>query len=136
MPKICEVYENQNEIIYLLEDLKGGELFSKIKSQLFYTEKTICFIMNQLISTLKYLHNLGIMHRDIKPENIILKYFDTLDICLIDYGFADYISNKNKIYEFCGTPGYIAPEILNRKSNYNEKVDIFSAGVILYIMYA
>lgn len=71
------------------------------------------------------------MHRDIKPENLILKDKDHLTIVLVDFGLAEYESNQNKIFTRCGTPGYVAPEVLNDLP-YDCKVDAFSAGVIFY----
>lgn len=73
------------------------------------------------------------MHRDIKPENLVLKNKETLEICLIDFGLSEFTNIDDINLIVCGTPGYVAPEMLNDEP-YNEKVDIFSAGVILYNM--
>jgi serine/threonine protein kinase len=79
------------------------------------------------------------MHRDIKPENLILENTDNMKVnwyiklVLADFGLSDHINNKNKIFTRCGTPGYVAPEILNDLP-YEAKVDVFSAGVIFYIL--
>jgi len=78
------------------------------------------------------LHSIGIMHRDLKPENIILKSENGFEIVIADFGFASF-KGKNLLFKRCGTPGYVAPEILEDRE-YDEKVDIFSAGVIFYIL--
>ena len=85
------------------------------------------------------MHEMGIMHRDIKPENIVLKDKKKLSsLALIDFGLATYVKQEKYIYYRCGTPGFIAPEIICRKkedlSQYSEICDIFSAGVIFYIL--
>ena len=84
-------------------------------------------------SAVEYLHSLGIIHRDIKPENLILKDDESNELKLADFGLADFILNEKKNFSRCGTPGYVAPEILKGKE-YNSTADVFSVGVILYIL--
>ncbi len=77
------------------------------------------------------------MHRDIKPENIITRYQgDIINLCIIDFGLATYVKDKFQLYKRCGTPGFVAPEILRLNDGdwYNEKCDIFSLGIIFYII--
>jgi len=73
------------------------------------------------------------MHRDIKPENLILRGDDSIELTLVDFGLAEYIDNKNRIFSRCGTPGYVAPEVL-ADYDYDGKCDVFSAGIICYII--
>ena len=74
------------------------------------------------------------MHRDLKPDNILLKSSSSLDLCLVDFGLADiYDSSNQYLFTKCGTPGFVAPEILNSLP-YGPKVDVFSAGIIMYGM--
>lgn len=89
--------------------------------------------MYKLLKSLEYLHSEGIVHRDIKPENILMKNHDNdEDFVIADFGLATFL--RNQILNICcGSPGYVAPEIL-RKSPYGTKVDIFSAGVIMYLL--
>ena len=79
------------------------------------------------------MHRLTIIHRDLKPENIIFKNTSNIDIGIVDLGFATYEKDYDKLFKRCGTPGYVAPEILNDRP-YNCKVDIYSCGIILYII--
>ena len=90
-------------------------------------------ILLQLLQGLYYMHSKRIMHRDIKPENIILKGTDSIDIGIVDLGFATREQDYKNLFVRCGTPGYVAPEILNDRE-YNCKVDIFSAGVVFYMV--
>ena len=97
--------------------------------------------MKCLIQGLLYLHKKGIMHRDLKPENMILKNKGDLEentLKIVDFGLSSYCDVDEYLFKRCGTPGYVAPEIINSSSKDNTKfcpkVDIFSAGVIFYIL--
>ena len=79
------------------------------------------------------MHSRRIIHRDLKPDNVILKDEDTIEVGLVDLGFATFEADYDKLFKRCGTPGYVAPEILADQP-YDCKVDIFSCGVILYIL--
>ena len=82
------------------------------------------------------MHSKRVIHRDIKPENIIFKGTqENIDIAVVDLGFATYEEDYRKLFVRCGTPGYVAPEVLNDK-DYTCKADVFSTGVIFYIMCA
>ena len=87
---------------------------------------------------MEYMHKHHIIHRDIKPENILLSSInDTTGIKLIDFGLATKLTSENANFKICGTPGYVAPEIINSEGEaiYDEKCDIFSCGAILYNLY-
>ena len=139
--KLEEIHESKNSIYLVLELLEGGELFNYISSRNKLTMKEVHRIMKCLLEALKYLDEKGIMHRDLKPENMILK--DKTDIVncqlkLVDFGLASFCDVDEYLFKRCGTPGYVAPEIINASSKnkikYNSVVDIFSAGVIFYIL--
>ena len=115
-----------------MELLTGGELFDRIVKKGNYTEKEACIIITKILTALTYLHSLGIMHRDLKPENLILRNENFFEVVIADFGLASFKSSK-LLFRRCGTPGYVAPEILE-DGEYDEKVDVFSAGVIFYIL--
>ena len=99
------------------------------------SEQDSAFIIRQLLSAITYCHSRGVVHRDLKPENILIDSVSKdgkILIKVIDFGAALFISPNGKITELLGTPYYIAPEVLF--GNYNEKCDIWSIGVILYIL--
>lgn len=93
-------------------------------------------MMNILLG-LNHCHDRKIMHRDLKPENLIIKDKNNLyDLKLIDFGLASFSNVDQYLFQRCGTPGYVAPEVINNRDDekYDEKVDIFSAGVIFYVL--
>ena len=132
--KLHSVYEGQNHVYFVLDLLSGGELFERIMEKGHYSERDTAALFVQIIRALSYLHSIGIMHRDIKPENLIFREKDSYELVLADFGLAEFANKKDKIFKRCGTPGYVAPEILNDKP-YDTKSDIFAAGVLLYIMF-
>ena len=112
--------------------MDGGDLYSKLKTDEVVNEEKVVYIASQILYGLDYMHSKGFIHRDLKPANIIFQDDKGFWLKIIDFGFA---MDKTKIYNLktCGTPGYIAPEIFYTE-NYCEKVDIFSFGVILFIL--
>ena len=138
-PNIIKVYEfySTDRYIYIINELcTGGELFNKIVEVKHFTESTACYIMRQLLSAVAYCHDKGVIHRDLKPENILIESSEEKDkeyfhIKIIDFGTCE-ILKKKKLTEQIGTSFYIAPEVL--KNGYNEKCDLWSCGVILYIL--
>jgi serine/threonine protein kinase len=132
--KLYEVYESATHICLVLELLHGGELFNKITKKGRYTERDASLLMKKLLDALEYLHQKGIMHRDIKLENLILKEVDNdIEIKIVDFGLATFCNQSEFLFRRCGTPGYVAPEVL-MDEKYDQKVDVFSAGVIMYIL--
>lgn len=135
--KLYEVFETESSIYLVLELLEGGELFQRIPFMKNYDNTDIKTLMKNLLSALSHLHERGIMHRDIKPDNILLETGkNDYDIRIADFGLAAFI-DEEILYKRCGTPGFIAPEIISYKEGdkmYNEKCDIFSAGLIFYIL--
>lgn len=91
-------------------------------------------VMRNLLQALEYLHSKGIVHRDLKPENLILASKENdYNLKIADFGLASFIAKGDLLYLRCGSPGYVAPELLEDKGYYC-KADVFSAGVILYVM--
>ncbi|CAK83504.1 unnamed protein product (macronuclear) [Paramecium tetraurelia] len=134
--QLYEVFEDSEKVYLIIDHLRGGDLFKKVQNSLEdYSEHVVQNLMNNILNSLKYLHAKNIIHRDIKPENMIFRTkSNMIDIVIADFGLSD-IYNENKIYLFqkCGTVGYVAPEVLKDQA-YNHKVDIFSAGVILFVL--
>ena len=138
-PNIMKVYEyfNTPDCFSIVSELcTGGELFKKIENNNL-SENVGKYVMKQLLSAVAFCHKNGIIHRDLKPENILLEeeeeatneYFT---IKVIDFGTSGKMKKGQKYNEVIGTPFYIAPEVLN--NNYDEKCDMWSCGVILYVM--
>ena len=108
-------------------------MFDRIVKKEFYSESDAQTVLRTLGGCIKYLHDRNIVHRDLKPENILLKSpTDDAAIKIADFGFARVVSPDGQ-KTACGTPGYVAPEILNGKP-YGLSVDVWSFGVISYIL--
>ena len=137
--KLYEVFESDHSVYLITEECFGGELFERILKRMkkndLYNEKEACKIMQQVIGAIEYCHNNGIVHRDLKPENLLYaKAGEEEDntIKIADFGLSRNIDNNKTLSSKVGTAYYVPPEILAGK--YNEKCDIWSAGVILYIL--
>nr|XP_033806399.1 serine/threonine-protein kinase DCLK1 isoform X1 [Geotrypetes seraphini] len=121
------------ELYLVMELVKGGDLFDAITSTNKYTERDASGMLYNLSSAIKYLHSLNIVHRDIKPENLLVyEHQDgSKSLKLGDFGLATMVDGP--LYTVCGTPTYVAPEII-AETGYGLKVDIWAAGVITYIL--
>lgn len=136
-PNIIKIFEYFMDDInyYVITELcAGGELYDQIYNIHNYNESDAATIMEQIFSVLSYLHEKGIVHRDLKPENILLESDDVNDLVIkiIDFGTSNYYDKKKKLTLKVGTPYYIAPEVLRKE--YNNKCDVWSAGVIMYVL--
>ncbi|KAM6942353.1 serine/threonine-protein kinase DCLK2 [Lycodopsis pacificus] len=130
---LIEEVDTPSELYLVMELVKGGDLFDAITSSAKYTERDACVMVYNLAGALKYLHSTNIVHRDIKPENLLVfEYPDgTKSLKLGDFGLATVV--EGPLYTVCGTPTYVAPEIIS-ESGYGLKVDVWAAGVITYIL--
>ncbi|CCI45719.1 unnamed protein product [Albugo candida] len=131
-------YFNEARHYYIVTPLcTGGELFDDLVKRKSYTEEDARCLMKKLACALVYVHNRGIVHRDLKPENILLKTSAPgAEVMIADFGFARFLrteSGNHRPGTACGTPGYVAPEVV-RGSSYGAEVDCWSLGVILYIL--
>ena len=130
--KIYETYETKKHICIVMEYICAGDLLSYIKKRSKLTESVSKYIFKQIILALKYIHSHNIIHRDIKLDNILIDLDNNIKIC--DFGVSKIIKKGDIMVEQCGTPAYIAPEILKNKGYEGFGVDIWSAGVVLYAM--
>ena len=132
---LVEVFDEPKKMNLVMELVTGGELFDKIVSKGSFNEKEAATTMATLCGALKYLHAKDIVHRDLKPENILLSdKSEKAVIKVADFGLARMVKNKDMMKTACGTPGYVAPEVLQNKGYSSGAVDLWSAGVILYIL--
>jgi len=126
---------NEPTFYYLVtEMMRGGELFDRIVAKTYYNEKEARDVCKILFEAISYCHAEGVAHRDLKPENLLLmSKTDDLTIKIADFGFAKKVTSDECLLTQCGTPGYVAPEIL-RGVPYGQKSDMWSLGVIAYIL--
>lgn len=131
--KMYEFFEDEKRYYIVTDICKGGELFDEIVARGKFSEQDASMLIKQVLSCINYCHVNHIVHRDLKPENILLeqnKEFDQIKI--IDFGTSLVFDENKKLDEKLGTPYYIAPEVLAK--NYGPKCDIWSCGVITYIV--
>jgi 5'-AMP-activated protein kinase, catalytic alpha subunit len=138
-PNIVQLYEvmaTKSKIYFVLEYVKGGELFSKIaKGRL--REDAARKYFQQLISAVDFCHSRGVYHRDLKPENLLLDENGNLKIS--DFGLSALAQSRRQdglLHTTCGTPAYVAPEVISRKGYDGAKIDTWSCGVILFVLMA
>jgi calcium/calmodulin-dependent protein kinase I len=133
---IClkDIYDTKTTFYIVTELVTGGELFDKIVEVGNYSEKDAAVLVQKMLSAIGYLHSLGIVHRDLKPENLLLKDgSDISEVKLADFGLSKIVGQKVMMQTACGTPGYVAPEVLQAQG-YGPEVDLWSIGVITYIL--
>jgi calcium/calmodulin-dependent protein kinase I len=131
--KLHEIFDEKNRFSMVMEIMTGGELFDRIVEKEHYSEKEAADTIRPIVDAIRYCHSMGIAHRDLKPENLLYATTDPNSIIKItDFGLAKVINN-DLMTTACGTPGYVAPEILTGKG-YDIAVDYWSIGVILYVM--
>ena len=135
--QLMEVFESKECVYLVMELATGGELYERIKMKGHLTEKESIRILQMVLDGVIYLHSKGITHRDLKPENLLF-YHPGQDskILITDFGFAKTATSaedKTLFTTWCGTPEYIAPELLCKKP-YTNSVDLWAIGVITYVM--
>lgn len=133
--KMHNIIENVDSVFIFLEVMKGGDLLHRIISKKMLSEKLSKLYFLQMVCAVKYLHDQNITHRDLKPENILLESTDDDTVIRIsDFGLSRYVHNESVMRTFCGTPLYLAPEVLKTggRGSYDRKVDIWSLGVVLF----
>ncbi|XP_048403839.1 calcium/calmodulin-dependent protein kinase type 1 isoform X2 [Stegostoma tigrinum] len=129
-----DIYESPTHLYLVMQLVSGGELFDRIVDKGFYTEKDASMLIQQILDAVTYLHELGIVHRDLKPENLLYYSVDEdSKIMISDFGLSKIEGTGSVMSTACGTPGYVAPEVLAQKP-YSKAVDCWSIGVISYIL--
>ncbi|KAE8728374.1 Calcium-dependent protein kinase 30 [Hibiscus syriacus] len=126
-------YEDDDAVHIVMELCEGGELFDRIVARGHYTERAAAGVMRTIVEIVQMCHKHGVMHRDLKPENFLFaNKKETAPLKAIDFGLSVLFKPGERFNEIVGSPYYMAPEILKR--NYGPEVDVWSAGVILYIL--
>uniref|UniRef100_A0A8C9GBW8 Calcium/calmodulin dependent protein kinase I n=1 Tax=Pavo cristatus TaxID=9049 RepID=A0A8C9GBW8_PAVCR len=129
-----DIYESSSHLYLIMQLVSGGELFDRIVEKGFYTERDASTLIRQILDAVRYLHDMGIVHRDLKPENLL--YYSLEEdskIMISDFGLSKIEGCGSVMSTACGTPGYVAPEVLAQKP-YSKAVDCWSIGVIAYIL--
>ncbi|KAL6661561.1 hypothetical protein ACP70R_000945 [Stipagrostis hirtigluma subsp. patula] len=139
-PNIVELHEvmaTRSKIYLALELVRGGELFARIVRAGRVREDVARRYFRQLISAVDFCHARGVYHRDLKPENLLID--EVGDLKVVDFGLsalADHARNDGLLHTLCGTPGYAAPEVFRNKGYDGAKADLWSCGIILYVLLA
>ncbi|XP_072956013.1 CBL-interacting protein kinase 9-like [Typha angustifolia] len=139
-PNVVQLYEvmaSKTKIYMVVEFVDGGELFDKIVSSGRLKEEEARRYFQQIINAVDYCHSRGVYHRDLKPENLLLDSYGVLKVS--DFGlsaFAPQIKEDGLLHTACGTPNYVAPEVLNDKGYDGKASDVWSCGVILFVLMA
>jgi calcium/calmodulin-dependent protein kinase I len=134
--QLYEMFETKTKLYMVIELLTGGELFDRIVAKGSYSEKEAATLLGCVTEAIAYLHNIGVVHRDLKPENLIYaSSANDSQVKITDFGLAKFraAEDKSGMHTACGTPGYVAPEVLKNEA-YGPAVDMWSLGVILYIL--
>ncbi|XP_050387470.1 CBL-interacting protein kinase 2-like [Argentina anserina] len=138
-PNIVQLYEvmgSKTKIYIVMEHAEGGELFQKIKKGRLGEEVARKYFQ-QLITAVEFCHKRGVYHRDLKPENLLLDKNGVLKVS--DFGLSALAESKREdglLHTSCGTPGYVAPEVIRCRAYDGAKADIWSCGVILFVLMA
>lgn len=131
--QLVETYEDKNKVYLIMELVTGGELFDRIVEKGSYTEKDASNLIRQILEAVDFMHVQGVVHRDLKPENLLYYSPDEESkIMISDFGLSK-MEDSGIMATACGTPGYVAPEVLAQKP-YGKAVDVWSIGVIAYIL--
>ncbi|PVH99220.1 Pkinase-domain-containing protein [Periconia macrospinosa] len=133
--RLYDIWENRSEIYLIMEYVEGGELFGYLGEHGTLPEDVVVYIFRQIVAALIYCHRINIHHRDLKPENILLDR-STMNIKLVDFGMAALQPEGKKLTTPCGSPHYAAPEVIKTKPYDGGQADVWSCGVVLFVLLA
>ncbi|XP_069082457.1 serine/threonine-protein kinase ULK2 [Pleurodeles waltl] len=135
---LYDVQEMPNSVFLVMEYCNGGDLADYLQAKGTLSEDTIRVFLQQMASAMRVLHNKGIIHRDLKPQNILLSYvtrrkaaLNGIRIKIADFGFARYLHSNMMAATLCGSPMYMAPEVI-MSQHYDAKADLWSIGTVIY----
>lgn len=135
--RLIDFFEDAETFYLVLELMRGGDVFSRVVERHFYTEIEARYLAKCLLDSVKYMHECGVVHRDLKPDNLLLaKEGNDIHVKIADFGFSAKTrigGMQVNLTQRCGTPAYVAPEVL-KGGPYNEKVDMWSVGAIIYFV--
>ena len=134
--ELKEVMATKTKIFFVMEYVRGGELFAKVARGKLREDQARRYFQ-QLISAVDFCHSRGVSHRDLKPENLLLD--DNQDLKISDFGLSalpEQLRHDGLLHTQCGTPAYVAPEVLRKKGYDGSKADIWSCGVVLFVLLA
>ncbi|KAI9325239.1 kinase-like domain-containing protein [Obelidium mucronatum] len=128
--QLYEMFAIENKIYLVMEIVTGGELFDEIVKRGKYTEQDASKTVHKILGAVEYLHSIDVAHRDLKPENLLLSEKSTsAKVMISDFGLSKILNDETAMKTACGTPGYVAPEVL-RKRGYGKEVDLWSIGIM------
>lgn len=130
--KLYYAFQDNSRLYFITDFMQGGELFFHLRKNSNYQESDVIFYSSEILCAIEYMHKTNCMYRDLKPENILIDKYG--HICITDFGLSKILQSSNeKTYTLCGTPEYMAPEIL-MNNGYDKTCDWFSFGVLIYQM--
>jgi len=137
--RLNQVYETSDQLALVMQLVTGGELFYKIVEKGNYSERDAANIVAQMVKGVSYLHSQGIAHRDLKPENLLCSgeieaEYQPFRVVIADFGLSKIFGSGEKLETSCGTPDYVAPEVITAEGSYDKSVDMWSCGVITYVL--
>ena len=132
--RLIEVFETGDKLYLVLEMLRGGDLLARVSEDPDFTQKDTADVIRTVAGVLRYIHAKGIIHRDIKPQNLVYRGKEKgSQLVVTDFGLSKHMAVDDITYTACGTPLYLAPEVI-LKSGYGKECDMWSLGVLLYVL--
>lgn len=133
--KLLDVFNEPGRTYMIMEEMEGGDLLARLDEQEVFSERESRQMSRKLLEALYFCHKKNIVHRDIKPENILLSSRESnTNIKLADFGCAKLLTGGKCLKTLCGSPQYVAPELYLHQDGYDERCDLWSAGIVIFIL--